>query len=529
MPRSLILLSLIVPLLAACAIATEQSGGNGAESPAATSPIAASTVVQEVPTSGIAGVDAVIGDELAGDGQALAQRLTMHREPCSFHPELGYPAPCRPGEVESQEVDAFSIGTCEGAEVRDDDARKLIAAPHPKTELYAVHPSGQQGADGGAIYLVDFDYLAPATPGGFVYAVDGDRITKSYGWCGGPRPSFDLHQQLLPIANTGLQANESTRILPLDRIIAAVASREGDGVAGRLAYESAICSPGSSDDDALHCANTRSVNVFTAVNCTALLVDPAEAERLMESAVSGEGERAKLIAIAIGTSDDARYDYRLFFAQGDGQDARGFSIDVRNGRVTRLDEGCGPIERRLVGISDFLRPPATTPARTAPDPVTTIGIADLDEISQLVSSGDANGTLKRTTSRQVPCGQGDELGVINCGGGETTGTPVAAFLSGSCEPSYRRVSDGLSDLIPGSGLRLYAIARVASVPAGGPYQRLLSPAYRLIFAQPAMPDTPTLMIDVGSGRVTAIANVCGDGWRMSGDPDYWILPPPDDR
>jgi hypothetical protein len=44
-----------------------------------------------------------------------------------------------------------------------------------------------------------------------------------------------------------------------------------------------------------------------------------------------------------------------------------------------------------------------------------------------------------------------------------------------------------------------------------------------------MPDTPTLMIDVGSGRVTAIANVCGDGWRISGDPDYWILPPPDDR
>jgi hypothetical protein len=487
--------------------------------------------------TGIANLDAIIGLELAGDGRALADRLEMRREPCSFHPVLGYPPLCGENEAEGQLVEVFPEGNCEGFDQRADKAREEVAAVHPKTELYAVlAPSAPRGGTEIGYELV-FNSAPPAAAGGFTYVVRGDRIVSRFGACNGVGANENGRDRLLPLANTGIAADRSTKIAPLDQIIAATEGGGGDQLINRLSYQSSGCSQRYSPGDGLYClpgeAEGSAIHVFSADGCVGRLLRSSEAEALVTDAVDDAGSPpARLYAIGLPSLVDSQaFNYRLFFARGDGADARGFELDILDGRIARFDSGCGPIARRATNVMTFLVSPTVPPSRSAADAASTIGLADLDEIVQLVSSGDVPAVVRRTKTTVVPCGSpGDGFGTVPCGG-EARGTPIESIVTGSCALTYESVADAIAFHIIPQGLRLYSATRMTQ-PSDSEYFRRFAPAYSLVFSMPSSPPSAGLdfvSVHVGGGQIVAIGAGCGGGGTSSDSALGPMLRPPDQR
>jgi hypothetical protein len=485
----------------------------------------------------MANLDEIIRLELADNGSAIADRLEMRREPCSFHPELGYPPLCAVDETEGQIVDAFPEGTCEGFDQRPDKAREEIAAVHPKTEFYAVLAPSAPGTRTEIGYELVFDYAPPTAPGGFTYIVRGDRIVARFGACNGVGANEAARARLLPLTNTGMAPDRSTKIAPLDQIIAAAEGGSGDQLINRLSYQPSGCSQRYSPGDGLYClpgeAEGSAIQVFSADGCVGTLLRNSEAEVLFTDAV-GDGTVPKLYAIGLPSLADAQaFNYRLFFARGDRADARGFELDVLDGRIARFDSGCGPIARRATNVMTFLVSPTVPPSRSAADAVSTIGLADLDEIVQLVSSGDVPAVVGRTKTTVVPCGSpGDGFGSVPCGS-EAPGTPIESIVTGSCALTYESVAEAIEFHIIPQGLRLYSATRMTQ-PNNSEYFRRFAPAYNLVFSMPSSPpssgpDSPAVRVDVGGSQIVAIAAACGGGGTSSDSALGPMLRAPDQR
>jgi len=492
--------------------------------PTATPPIAAWTGIEEL--------DEIIRLELAGDGKALADRLQMRREPCSFHPELGYPPLCRDDEAEGQMVEVFPEGHCEGFDQRPEKAREEVAAVHPKTEFYAaLAPSPpQEGTETG--YWLVFDYTSPTFPGGFTYVVRGDRIVSWFAACNGVDAGERARSRLLAVTNTGIAADRSTRIAPLDGIIAAVEGGSADPLTARLVYRDSHCSQRYSPGDGLYClpgeADGSKLHLFAADGCVSALLRDSDAEALLTAAVEG-GTPPRFYAIGLASPTEAQaFTYRLFFAHGDGADARGFELQVLDGRIVRFDSACGPIARRAATLTTFLVPPDVPASRADPDAVTTIGLTDVDEIAQLVTSGDMAAIVKRIKTTVVPCGRpGDSFGRVDCGS-EAPGTPIESVATG--HRAYESVVDAVRFHLAAQALSLYSVSRISPV-GNGECGKTFAPSYTLTFSwvsSPPFEGLALVSIVVGGGEIVAIGGGCDIGWPPDVAAGY-ILRPPDER
>jgi len=540
MVRSLVLVIVAVGFAAACgqpgeqrsAALTPEATAGSATAPAATSAPVPTATPPIGAWTGIAELDEIIRLELAGDGKALADRLQMKRVACTLHPEpLGYPPLCAPGETEGQIVEAFPEGNCEGFLQRPDKAREEIARALPKTEFYAaLAPAApQEGTETG--YWLVFSSAPPASPGGIVYVVRGDRIVSWFGACNGAGAIESGRARLLPLTNTGIAPDRSTRIAPLDGIIAAVEGDRVDQLTTRLVYRDSHCAERYSPGDGLYClqgeADGSKTHLFSADGCVSTLLRGSEAEALLTAAL--EDAPPKLYAIGLPTLAEAQaFNYRVFFAWGDGADARGFALDILDGRIVRFDSGCGPVARRAATVTTFVVPPAVPPSPADPDAVTATGLADVDEIAQLVTSGDMAAIVTRTKTTAVPCGRpGDAFGRVDCGS-EAPGTPIESVATGY--RLYERVADAVRFHLAAQGLSLYSVSRISPV-GRGECGTVFAPAYTLTFSwvsSPPFAGVGLVSIYVGGGQIVGIGGGCDIGWPPDVAAGY-ILRPPDQR
>ncbi|MDP9236996.1 MAG: hypothetical protein M3P30_06295 [Chloroflexota bacterium] len=535
MARSFLLAIAVVVSAAACGHPAEPRSTPSADVASSTSdtPPAATAVPTSTATpqpdvwTGIADLDGIIRLELGGNGSALADRLLMKQVACTFHPEpLGYPPVCGEGEVEGQIVDVFPEGNCEGFLERPNKARQEITAVHPKTELYAVlaPPASQEGNEIG--YWLVFDYAPPAVAAGFTYVVRGDRIVSRFGSCGALGSLETERTRLVPLLDGGV-----TRIEPVDQIIAAVEGANADTLVPRLSYKRSHFSQQYSPGDGLYCvageAEGAAIQVFSADGCSGTLHRERDAESLLDVEVKNGPPRR--YAIGLPTLVDAQaYNYRLFFARGTGEGARGFELDVLDGRIVRFDSGCGPIARRAATVAKFLTAPGVPPSPSAPDDITTVGLTDIDEIVRLVTNGDWVALTPKIKTTSVSCGRpGDGFGIVYCGS-QPQGTHIESVVTGY--RLYESTADAIHYHLSAGRLSLYSMSRISPVGKGECGQRF-GPAYSLTFSMVASPPFEGLAlvtINVGGGQIVSIAGGCDTGFPPDSAAGL-ILRPPEQR
>ena len=137
--------------------------------------------------SGIADVDAVLGEVESADVAALLRRLRFSDVACAENPlGIGAPPKCPPGISSGTLVSVFPLDRCEEgfaslAEV-EGQVRSAIAR---QPRLYAVHRPDRPGT-GGAAFVAVFGFREEQPSGVFRVYVGGDGMIVRLGVCPPP-------------------------------------------------------------------------------------------------------------------------------------------------------------------------------------------------------------------------------------------------------------------------------------------------------------------------------------------------------